>query len=908
MKAAKFFTFERSILIFFTCCFVSSAHAQPGGVGGGLSLWYDFNDVSTLFQDVAGTTPVTTDGQPVYRINDLSGNGNNAQLSNVLLGAAAAATYESDAASTINGNTVIRFNSGVAESGDIYDVPGMDLRAISTTDATIFTVYKVSENTPNPFYGIWGNDNGNWDRFYMASAGFFPGAVPTDGLVSLGGATQGALIPGGGDIGQVRLLTAVYDGNLLGNFNAGVINGSKIYFNGIQQVQFTDMSDALDAQPFMRIGNDGDNHYYVGDLAEMIIYDRVLTDAELNLVNCYLSQKYDQNYVVSPGGVAACDLRLWLKADLGTDVTTGDVSIWEDQSIIQGIVATQAGVTQKPEFVSAGMNYNPSLLFDEDPGNEDELNIGSNLALNGSSQVSTVVVSKTSDALTGILGPESSAAGTDMEIFGGNVYGMNDAGATNIVSGTTPTSDNVQHIGSFVQSSILVTLTTDGGDQQFGINFGTWDGDNYDIGRSHNTNGSDAEIAEVIVFNSTLSNADLSKVQSYVAIKYGITLDASGGGIDGDYTASDGQLLWNASVNNQYHNDVIGIGRDDIQGLLQKQSHTIDDSSRIYIDNLMATNIANSGSITNDISYVLMGHNEGIMCNTVSSVAEIPTGLANCDLFSRLEREWKLTKTNFSQNFNLTARLNSCANTGAVNVSDLRLLVDDDGDFSNGGTSCYYNGDGTGIVISYNGFVIDVANLSTTHFADNSTRYWTIGSIEDVTPLPIELGNSEILCENGQPVLHWSTISETNNAFFEIERSRDLQQFETVGVVQGTGNSTQMQEYSWTDVAPLPGVGYYRLSQTDVDGTRDFLAMASVDCQQDELVSVFPNPFENEITVTSQYGASIKVLDGSGRLVYEQKISAGKTHISLDSVTSGLYFIHFKLDNGDNEIRKIIRL
>ena len=903
MKSELFFR-KRILLFLCTCCFLPSLYAQPGGVSSGLSVWFDFNDPTTLFQDLAGTVAVTADGDPVVRINDLSGNSNNAQLVNPANGSA---TYESDAGSTINGNSVIRFDSGTGGTGDIYDVPGMDIRAITNEDLTIFTVYKITENSPNGFYGIWGNDDGAWDRFYMASAGIFPGAGPTDGLVSLGGATQGAIIPGGGELGQVKLLTAVYDGDVVGGVNTGANNASSIYFNGIQQVQFTDLSHASNAQTSLRIGHDGDDNYYVGDLAEVIIYNRVLTNNELNLVNCYLAQKYDQSFVLSPGGVASCELRAWLKVDLGTDVTTGDVTTWEDQSI-QAVSATQSDVNLKPEYTSAAMNYNPSLLFDEDVGNEDELNTSSNLGLNGSNQVTTLVVTKSSAAFTGIIGPESSSTGFDMEIFGGNVYGMNDAGASNIVSGTASINDNVQHIGAFIQNGTSVTVSTDGGDDQSGTFGGAWDTDNYDIGRSYNTNGSVGEIAEVIVFNDALDSDELLKAESYLAIKYGITLDSTGGGVNGDYRSSDDRPLWDADVNSSYHNDVIGIGRDDIQGLTQKQSHSVNDTTRIYIDNLAATNQSNSGSMTNNISFILLGHNDDQMCNTSASAAEVPSGITNCDFYSRLEREWKLVKTNFSQDFNLDVRLNSCANTASVNAADLRLLIDDDGDFSNGGTTCYYNGDGTGIVLSYASSVISISNIGTTHFADNSTGYWTIGSVSSSTPLPVELTNYNVECLDGQPTLSWSTESETDNAHFIIERSRSLQSFESVAIVAALGTSMQTQEYSWIDTSAIQGPMYYRLSQVDINGHQEFFDPKSVNCSEAQTVLIYPNPFESEIQIDLKYGGNLIISDESGRPILQKNVNAGETRIPLKSIVSGLYFATLHLDNGQTEIHKIIKM
>lgn len=53
----------------------------PASFGSNLAVWYDISDISTLFQDTAGTTPVTADGQTVKRINDKSGNGYNATYS-----------------------------------------------------------------------------------------------------------------------------------------------------------------------------------------------------------------------------------------------------------------------------------------------------------------------------------------------------------------------------------------------------------------------------------------------------------------------------------------------------------------------------------------------------------------------------------------------------------------------------------------------------------------------------------------------------------------------------------------------------------------------------------------------------------------------------------------------------------
>ena len=69
------------------------------------------------------------------------------------------------------------------------------------------------------------------------------------------------------------------------------------------------------------------------------------------------------------------------------------------------------------------------------------------------------------------------------------------------------------------------------------------------------------------------------------------------------------------------------------------------------------------------------------MCNSLSTYTEVP---ASSGVVRRLDREWKVTNaaTNFlGGTFSMDFKLNSCAVVGSVTASDLRLMIDDDGDF-----------------------------------------------------------------------------------------------------------------------------------------------------------------------------------------------------------------------------------
>mgnify|MGYP000415506690 CR=1 FL=1 len=161
----------------------------------------------------------------------------------------------------------------------------------------------------------------------------------------------------------------------------------------------------------------------------------------------------------------------------------------------------------------------------------------------------------------------------------------------------------------------LATNTTNG-------SFGGDNGIAY-IGRNGNTymNG---EIAELMVYTSVPTPAKQQQIQSYLAIKYGITLDniidTDGTIIEGDYTLLDGTKVWDKAANNAYHNDVAGIGREDGMLLSQKQSKSINSDAvvTIGINSIATTNKLNTGTIAANKSFLMWGNNSAPLANTNS--------------------------------------------------------------------------------------------------------------------------------------------------------------------------------------------------------------------------------------------------------------------------------------------------
>lgn len=128
-----------------------------------------------------------------------------------------------------------------------------------------------------------------------------------------------------------------------------------------------------------------------------------------------------------------------------------------------------------------------------------------------------------------------------------------------------------------------------------------------------------------------------------------------------------------------------------------------------------------------------------------------------------------------------------------------------------------------------------------------STKYFTIGSTSDHNPLPIELLSFTGKAHQEAILLEWVTAAEINNHFFTLERSFNGRDFHIVAVVASQaeyGFSNQNLYYSNLDLQPREGMNYYRLKQTDFDGSYEYSKVIGVLYQQQQQVSfsLFPNP------------------------------------------------------------------
>lgn len=176
---------------------------------------------------------------------------------------------------------------------------------------------------------------------------------------------------------------------------------------------------------------------------------------------------------------------------------------------------------------------------------------------------------------------------------------------------------------------------------------------------------------------------------------------------------------------------------------------------------------------------------------------------------------------------------------------------------------------------------------------------------EEIVPLPVELTSfSARPSINGQVQLEWQTASETDNAYFDVQRSKDGVEFVEIGRVAGAGTTVVAQNYTFTDSTASPGDVYYRLKQVDTDGTSHLSQVVHVQVkEQPQRLKVYPTSSKGQhVTLHLQHShpsqlADVHVYTKEGKLVHKQQLAQApngtfSTKIITDQLHgAGIYLV-----------------
>lgn len=370
---------------------------------------------------------------------------------------------------------------------------------------------------------------------------------------------------------------------------------------------------------------------------------------------------------VAPGGVTN-NLKFWLKANSNVGAISDNtlLSNWTDQTTGSTKNAI-ARLTKEPRFrdvTGFNVNFNPVVQFNGNSwmsgsqgfNNSDfYIVVKPTVTFNRTTSAQDiysgddVTTNQASQDVTGFqMG--SSSARYDDEVVAYNqaantVFGVAEISPTKSYSGVNMFNPRKTATGSstameiYNNGALLTTSIVNAGTYSDMINTRYW------LGRSEFFDASyNGAILEVINYDSRNSDANRSRIESYLAIKYGITLGTNGTSLP--YVNSAGTTIYGA--NQGYNYNIAGIGRDDNSQLNQKQSKSENTSSDITIGlgDIFATNSANTNAFNADRTFLMWGHNNNTLAAQAPIVVNLSSGITpalTTDVdFVAIGRTWRV--------------------------------------------------------------------------------------------------------------------------------------------------------------------------------------------------------------------------------------------------------------------------
>ena len=170
--------------------------------------------------------------------------------------------------------------------------------------------------------------------------------------------------------------------------------------------------------------------------------------------------------------------------------------------------------------------------------------------------------------------------------------------------------------------------------------------------------------------------------------------------------------------------------------------------------------------------------------------------------------------------------------------------------------------------------------------------------------LPVTMFNFGGSIKDNAAYLNWSTASENNNKGFYIERSKDAQNFSSIGFVNGAGNSSKITNYTYTDylIKDLNvTTTYYRLKQVDLDGKYSYSKVLPLNMKNLFQYRLYPNPVKDvatvELSLESASKVNVQVISHDGKIVLNSDKGVmiqgtQQVFINTQNLAKGIYIAH----------------
>lgn len=165
--------------------------------------------------------------------------------------------------------------------------------------------------------------------------------------------------------------------------------------------------------------------------------------------------------------------------------------------------------------------------------------------------------------------------------------------------------------------------------------------------------------------------------------------------------------------------------------------------------------------------------------------------------------------------------------------------------------------------------------------------------------LPIELLFFKAFKGLNKISLSWATASELNFDYFDVEKSSDGKNFQSIAKVSGHGTTNERKDYALDDEKPYIGKNYYRLKSVDFDGYTEYFNVVLVDFDGSKGFSISPNPsdgvtFIAETNFIPETHAYIAIYSTLGSEIGRFEVFGDKSQLTMPvKLASGLYYARY---------------
>ncbi|MBK7379299.1 MAG: T9SS type A sorting domain-containing protein [Ignavibacteriales bacterium] len=222
-------------------------------------------------------------------------------------------------------------------------------------------------------------------------------------------------------------------------------------------------------------------------------------------------------------------------------------------------------------------------------------------------------------------------------------------------------------------------------------------------------------------------------------------------------------------------------------------------------------------------------------------------------------------------------------------------------------------------ITSYVGTLFSRLNSPTAYLAFAIGPFGLVLQYLDTSYVPVELSSFYGSYISNNIELKWTTETELNNSGFEILRSTDLTNWETIGFVPGRGTTTSKSNYTFYDSDLIGNHFFYKLKQIDFDGSYSFSEIIRIEIQINNysLSQNYPNPSNPKTRITfsiaEKTNVKINLYSITGELIKElvdeeKENGIYQIDVDLNNYSSGMYFYRMTTNSGYTATKKLILL